>query len=221
MVRPGGLELPTFWFVGGFRTTRQHTPANKSQWNQRIMPPALGPRWLVLYPVHGQSHGQFFQPCARSLWTNPQTRKENITKKIIPSHHGQKGIGKSRRSSHHASDREKRLSPFCILYSSSVIISHLPPPWRFRSRGNQCRLGDNFAVLSARSRKSFVAFPSDCLPGVPQQLSDYVEVVSECPRNVRVLEAIHDASWNANRGDSSGWNCGHWRIRRIKEQTRR
>jgi len=31
VVRPGGLELPTFWFVGGFRDTRQHTQYNKSQ----------------------------------------------------------------------------------------------------------------------------------------------------------------------------------------------
>jgi len=31
VVRPGGLELPTFWFVGGFRATRQHTRYNKNQ----------------------------------------------------------------------------------------------------------------------------------------------------------------------------------------------
>jgi hypothetical protein len=27
VVRPGGLELPTFWFVGRKCATRQHTPA--------------------------------------------------------------------------------------------------------------------------------------------------------------------------------------------------
>jgi hypothetical protein len=31
MVRPERFELPTFWFVGGNRATRQHTPAYKSQ----------------------------------------------------------------------------------------------------------------------------------------------------------------------------------------------
>jgi hypothetical protein len=31
VARPGGLELPTFWFVGGIRATRQHTRYNKTQ----------------------------------------------------------------------------------------------------------------------------------------------------------------------------------------------
>jgi hypothetical protein len=31
MARPGGLELPTFWFVGGNRATQQPTPAYKNQ----------------------------------------------------------------------------------------------------------------------------------------------------------------------------------------------
>jgi hypothetical protein len=75
-----------------------------------------------------------------------------------------KGIGKSRRSSHHASDREKRLSPFCILYSSAVIISHFPP-----GRANQVREHDQdktgvCAQLhdSEENEGKIVTSPSDC-----------------------------------------------------------
>jgi hypothetical protein len=54
---PEGLELSTFWFVGGFQSTQsthQPTPACKSQQNQRKNPTALGPFRLLLYPLHGQ-----------------------------------------------------------------------------------------------------------------------------------------------------------------------
>jgi hypothetical protein len=53
VARPRGLELPTFWFVGGFHATRQHTHDNKSQSNQREERKVLGWSWLVLYTVHG------------------------------------------------------------------------------------------------------------------------------------------------------------------------
>ena len=45
-------------FVGGFCATRQHTPYNKNQRNQREERKVLGWHRLVLYPVHGQLHGQ-------------------------------------------------------------------------------------------------------------------------------------------------------------------
>ena len=59
VARPERFELPTFWFVGGFRTTRQHTQYNKSQRNQRRTATRVGPFWLALYPVHGKLHGKF------------------------------------------------------------------------------------------------------------------------------------------------------------------
>jgi hypothetical protein len=59
MVRPGGFELPTFWFVGGNCALQGTTAANNTQRNQRKAPKVLGWRKTVLYPVHGQLHGQF------------------------------------------------------------------------------------------------------------------------------------------------------------------
>ena len=57
-----------------------------------------------------------YQPCMRSLRVNPQTRKQNIAKKMSPSHQGLNGSGKSKNSSHHASLSGKRFGPsptFC------------------------------------------------------------------------------------------------------------
>src|SRR6516225_3428135 len=58
VARPEGFKLPAFWFVGGFCATRQPKPAYKNQQNQRENGIALGSSRLVLYPVHGQLHGQ-------------------------------------------------------------------------------------------------------------------------------------------------------------------
>ena len=60
VARPERFELPTFWFVGGICDTRQHTPYNKNQRTQRKSRSAFVWFRLVLYPVHGQLHGQFF-----------------------------------------------------------------------------------------------------------------------------------------------------------------
>jgi len=74
VVRPGGLELPTFWFVGGKRATQQTTPAYRDQRNQRKAVTAVGWFRLLLYPVHGQSHGQFTGR-ASSLFNCNQARR--------------------------------------------------------------------------------------------------------------------------------------------------
>ena len=66
VVRPGGFELPTFWFVGGFCALHRTTTADKAQRNQRKARPAFGSFRLALYPVHGQSHGQFLSSFLRS-----------------------------------------------------------------------------------------------------------------------------------------------------------
>jgi hypothetical protein len=58
VARPERLELPTFWFVGGFCALQQTTLADNTQRNQRETPVDLGSRRTVLYPVHGQLHGQ-------------------------------------------------------------------------------------------------------------------------------------------------------------------
>jgi hypothetical protein len=57
--RPERFELPTFWFVGGLWALRGSTAANNTQRNQRKAPWDLGSHWTALYPVRGQSHGQF------------------------------------------------------------------------------------------------------------------------------------------------------------------
>jgi len=54
LARPGGLELPTFWFVGGNRATRQPTATYKDQRNQRKAAKAFGWFRLVYDTVHGQ-----------------------------------------------------------------------------------------------------------------------------------------------------------------------
>jgi hypothetical protein len=59
MVRPGGLELPTFWFVGGNCPLHGTTAADNTQRNQQKATFGLGSRRTALYPVHGQSHGHF------------------------------------------------------------------------------------------------------------------------------------------------------------------
>src|SRR5215469_5126667 len=62
MARPEGLEPPTLCLEGRFRNTRRTTPASKSQQNQRDNAIRVGPFRLLLYPVHGQLHGQFRLP---------------------------------------------------------------------------------------------------------------------------------------------------------------
>ncbi len=58
MVRPGGFELPTFWFEVRFQR-RQQTKANdKHLKNQRKTLSVFGWRRTVLYLFHGQLHGQ-------------------------------------------------------------------------------------------------------------------------------------------------------------------
>jgi hypothetical protein len=52
-------ELPTFWFVGGLGELQQTTPAQNSLKNLRETPAAFSSFWLLLFPVHEQSHGQF------------------------------------------------------------------------------------------------------------------------------------------------------------------
>ncbi len=59
VVRPGGFELPTFWFVGGNCALHGTTAAYNTQRNPRKTQLAFGWRMTVLYPVHGQLHGQF------------------------------------------------------------------------------------------------------------------------------------------------------------------
>jgi hypothetical protein len=47
MVRPGGFELPTFWFVGGFLALQQTTPAYRDLKNLRKASAAFAPFWLL------------------------------------------------------------------------------------------------------------------------------------------------------------------------------
>ena len=75
MVRPGGFDLPTFWFVGGKGARRQTTPADKSQQNQQITQMTFCSFWTVLYPVHGQFQrerlpGVLVDACF--IWTRPR-----------------------------------------------------------------------------------------------------------------------------------------------------
>ena len=84
------------------------------------MPALCGPTfyyWIRSWTIYA---GTFSALRAVALNKSPG-KKQNIAKKIIPSHHGLKGIGKSKTSNHHATDRENRLSPLCMLYSSAVI----------------------------------------------------------------------------------------------------
>jgi hypothetical protein len=71
-VRPGGFELPTFWFVGRFCALHGTTATDKAQRNQRKAPLDFGSFRLALYPVHGQSNGQ--SGPAFSLLPNNQAR---------------------------------------------------------------------------------------------------------------------------------------------------
>jgi hypothetical protein len=52
--------------------------------------------------------------------------------------------------------------------------------WRNQSRFAELRLAAQTELLR------HAIFSSDCLPDVPQQLSDCVEVTDDCPRDVRV-----------------------------------
>jgi hypothetical protein len=66
-VRPERFELPTFWFVGGLRTTQQPKATDSNQRNQQKAPSAFGWFRLVLYPVHGKSHGKFVHRSTKRL----------------------------------------------------------------------------------------------------------------------------------------------------------
>ena len=58
-MRPERFELPAFWFAGESQALQQTTAANKSQRNQQKALAAFGWRRTLLYPAHGQIHGQF------------------------------------------------------------------------------------------------------------------------------------------------------------------
>jgi hypothetical protein len=62
MARPAGLEPAALWFEVRFQR-RQQTKANdKHLKNQRKTLSVFGWRRTVLYPVHGQLHGQICGP---------------------------------------------------------------------------------------------------------------------------------------------------------------
>jgi len=214
VVRPGGLELPTFWFVGRFRTTRQHTPAENSQWNQRKQASALGPFRLALYPVHGQSHGQFRAEHALGKFCQfgVLVKVLNLMTSLISMCVAKEGysIEEMHKS---ASENPRSLALNASTVVQRLILGglftelHSPivrdeprlrepanfRPGRFFTLRNQCRLDDDFAPVLARSCRRFPASPSDCLPDVPQQLFHSVTVAGDCPRSVRVFEARQHA----------------------------
>jgi hypothetical protein len=78
----------------------------------------------------------------------------------------------------------------CFAYSiPAQSLSRFRRPVDFRSRRNQCRLDDNFAVILAHSCKRFTTSPSDCLSDVPLQSVVCERAASECPCFVRESNA--------------------------------
>jgi hypothetical protein len=54
MARPGGLELPTFWFEAQFRPRRGTNPSNEMQQNKGNSAVCFAPFCTRLYGLLGQ-----------------------------------------------------------------------------------------------------------------------------------------------------------------------
>jgi hypothetical protein len=83
---------------------------------------------------------------------------------------------------------------FTTTHTASVAFCR---PEGFRSHRNQPRR-DDFCIApqcsSAPSSPFLSAPPSDCLPDVPLQVSECLEVAGECPQTVRILERCEHGS---------------------------
>jgi len=194
MARPERLELPTFWFVGGFSHTRQHTPSYRNQENQQNTRRVLGWRRLTLYPVHGQSHGQFRPNHA----PEPFGQFRILVK--VP-------MGVAAENSLPASVAFCPLPPNASPVRQALVLGFSFTAFHttiVRGRG-PCVIATNnhadFAELCDAVKRDLPQFPasqrdvsSDCLPDVPQQLFQFVGVAGECPRTVRVSRGSVHAS---------------------------
>jgi hypothetical protein len=88
------IEPTTFGLKVGNCARKQTTAADNTQRNQRKAPLALGPRWTISYPVHGQLHGHF-----RTTSSSDGNRCQHDDL----HHHAGVSVGRARPTNHHLS----------------------------------------------------------------------------------------------------------------------
>jgi hypothetical protein len=179
-VRPGGLELPTFWFVGGICELQQTTPADKSLQNQREMLSAFGSFRLALYPVHGHSRGQF-----RTRGTGEGKRDRYQHDGLPTTMLGIYGPGKTTRLN---LDARKHLLSLLQGNVGGRASSH----FRRNQNGHADFRFDGVNRENQNRRKSVSI--SACLPDVPLQDSENIGVVLTVRECVRVFGSGKHAS---------------------------
>ena len=199
MVRPGGFELPTFWFVGGLSALHGTTAADNTQRNQRRAEPDLGWRWMTLYPVHGQSHGQFsrkFSEIAVVILISPVALGAGNFPCCKPDE-GNRVFFRSAWS--HVVTKNYSVTAFRVFALDAIIsvygqIAHLAALEASRLSILRCNQADRHANLRiadgfSEIRTTEKAGASAHIPDVPQQLIESIQLAGTVREYARDWES--------------------------------
>ena len=194
VVRPGGFELPTFWFVGGKSTRQQTTAANNTQRNQRKARLVFGSRRMVSYPVHGQLHGQF-----RTIISSEEKQPKEAAQSALTVSDPLPTLWRES-SGAPASGQVKARAPFTFLiikepnyakiYSRARQPLALLPHNQVEHRAHDC----DFAHGENTKSYFVVTSTSASTPDVPPQITDCVDVARTVRECVRVWESGEHAN---------------------------
>ena len=201
---------------------QQQTTADNSLRNQTEQGIAFGPCRTVLYPVHGQSHGQFDSLSCDEIFRLAVLATSSLWRVQLCG-----GLDPCL-----ALVAEERKSPSAVALDWRVVLpfglgihAHLAarqpisllPNNQIESRAHDC----GFALSEDHATtKCYCVVPSASayLPDVPQQIADYVDVAENIRDGNRELGSGGHGSRAANSLNCNACNCAWSPIRGFKAQ---